>query len=120
LQFRVKNSVKLVCANFSSLKKLSKKSKIAKTNRKRTAIISHQKILIIAKQSNPLVQIIIALYYCIAHGLRNKYRKMSSMRLPPLVLRKWYRPVSTINNFHATKTMSDNTVELSFLHLRYH
>jgi len=35
--------------NFQVSKKLSKKLKIAKNNCKRTAIISHQKILIIAK-----------------------------------------------------------------------
>jgi len=50
-------------------------------NRKRTAVISHQKILIIAKKkSNLLVQIIIASYYRIVLSLRNNYRKMSSMR----------------------------------------
>jgi len=38
----IKNCVELVCANFSSLKKLSKKSKIAKNNRKQTTILSHQ------------------------------------------------------------------------------
>jgi len=52
-------------------------SKNYRKNRKQTAILSHQKISIIAK--NPLVQIIIAL------SLRINYRKMSSMRLPSLL-----------------------------------
>jgi len=48
--------------------------------------IASKKILIIAKKkSNPLVQIIIASYYRIALSLCNKYRKMSSMRLPSLL-----------------------------------
>jgi len=46
-----------------------KKSKIAKNNHKRTAIISHQKI----ESIDPG-------YYRIAISLRNNYRKMSSMR----------------------------------------
>jgi len=42
-------------------------------------MIMHQKLLIIAKKSNPLVQIIITSYYRIALSLRNTYSKISSM-----------------------------------------
>jgi len=57
---------------------------VSKNNRKRrTAIISHQKILIIAKK----IKSIGPSLYRFSLALRNNYRKMSSMRLPPLVLR---------------------------------
>jgi len=46
-------------------KKNRKKSKIAKNNRKRTAIISHQKILIIAKIA--CVTIIAKCLWCDCH-----------------------------------------------------
>jgi len=60
---------------FKVSKSYRKKSKIAKNNRKRAAIISHQKILIIAKK----IESIDPNHYRIALGLRCKYRKMSSM-----------------------------------------
>jgi len=70
---------------FQVSKNYRKKSKIAKNNRKRTAIISYQKILMFEKKnrihwSRSLSHRIIALSF------RNKYRKMSSMRLPSLIL----------------------------------
>jgi len=70
---------------FQVSKKLSKKSKIAKNNRKRTAIILHQKFLIIAKK----IESIGSDHYRIAlitYSLHNNYRKMSSMRLPSLLI----------------------------------
>jgi len=56
----LKSVYSLFALTFKGAKNYRKKSKIAKNNRKQTAIISHQKFLIIAKKSNPLVQIIIA------------------------------------------------------------